>query len=116
MREAEAEEEQYKTRAQVLWPILQIHHQRSRYIYDMYYSKKAISRDVYEYCLDKRIADANLISKWKKSGYENLCCLRCIQQDTSFNTTCICRVPKKDLSDDRQEFECLNCGCPGCSS
>ena len=27
----------------------------------------------------EKIADANLIAKWKKQGYENLCCLRCIQ-------------------------------------
>ena len=27
----------------------------------------------------EKIADPNLIAKWKKQGYENLCCLRCIQ-------------------------------------
>lgn len=33
-----------------------------------------------------------------QSGYENLCCLRCIQpRDTNFGTTCICRVPKSKL-------------------
>ncbi len=77
--------------------------------------------ELYEYCLDEGIADRNLIAKWKKvrkerersgialiilmppppqkqSGYENLCCLRCIQpRDTNFGTTCICRVPKSKL-------------------
>ncbi len=34
----------------------------------------------------------------KKQGYENLCCLRCIQtRDTNFGTNCICRVPKGKL-------------------
>ena len=44
------------------------------------------------------MADKNLIAKWKKQGYENLCCLRCIQtRDTNFATNCICRVPKSKL-------------------
>jgi hypothetical protein len=42
-------------------------------------SRKAISRDVYEYCLREKIADADLIAKWKKAGYERLCCMRVCQ-------------------------------------
>lgn len=74
--------------------------------------------ELYEYCLNEGYADKNLIAKWKKvsshgpyltpascsllflfqSGYENLCCLRCIQpRDTNFGTTCVCRVPKSKL-------------------
>ena len=54
--------------------------------------------ELYEYCLKENIADKNLIAKWKKQGYENLCCLRCIQaRDTNFGTNCICRVPKSKL-------------------
>lgn len=113
MREAEAEDNEYKTKSEVLWPIFRIHHQRSRYIYDMYYEKEAISKEVYDYCLDEKYADRNLIAKWKKSGYEQLCCLKCITLDTNFNTTCICRVPRKDLPDDKV-FECQACGCRGC--
>ena len=46
------------------------------------------------------IADKNLIAKWKKQGYENLCCLRCIQtRDTNFGTNCVCRVPKGKLEE-----------------
>ena len=46
------------------------------------------------------MADGNLIAKWKKQGYENLCCLRCIQtRDTNFATNCICRVPKAKLEE-----------------
>lgn len=70
------------SRAQSMWAIFRIHHQRTRYIYDQFYRKKsmekkhencyytfffsAISRDVYDYCLRERYADANLIAKWKK--------------------------------------------------
>nr|CAD7265531.1 unnamed protein product [Timema shepardi] len=59
--------------------------------------------ELYEFCLRENIADKNLIAKWKKQGYENLCCLRCIQtRDTNFGTNCICRVPKGKLEEMRQ--------------
>lgn len=59
-----------------------------------------LSAELYEYCLRENIADKNLIAKWKKPGYENVCCLRCIQkQDTNFGTNCICRVPKTKLEE-----------------
>ncbi|CAF2870607.1 unnamed protein product [Rotaria sp. Silwood2] len=55
------------------------------------------------------------ISQWKKQGYENLCCLRCIQpRDTNFNKKCICRVPKEKLEEGKV-VECVHCGCRGCS-
>lgn len=44
----------------------------------MFYFKKEISRDLYEYCLREKWADAPLIAKWKKKGYEKLCCINCI--------------------------------------
>jgi bud site selection protein 31 len=75
------------------WPIFRVHHQRSRYVYEMY-RKHEISRELYEWCCREGYADANLIAKWKKQGYERLCCLRCIQtKEHNYGTTCICRVP-----------------------
>lgn len=112
---AETEPHEGKRINESLWPIFKIHHQKSRYIYDLFYRRKAISRELYEYCVKEKIADANLIAKWKKSGYENLCCLRCIQtRDTNFGTNCICRVPKSKLEEGRV-VECVHCGCRGCS-
>ncbi|XP_016656504.1 protein BUD31 homolog isoform X2 [Acyrthosiphon pisum] len=71
--------------------------------------------ELYDFCLQEKIADQNLIAKWKKQGYENLCCLRCIQtRDTNFGTSCICRVPKSKLEEGRI-VECVHCGCRGCS-
>lgn len=35
----------------------------------MYYKKQAISRELYEWCLEQGYADANLIAKWKKVQY-----------------------------------------------
>lgn len=57
---------------QAQWPIFQIHHQRSRYIYEMFYEKEAISRELYEWLLKNGHADAKLIAKWKKQGYEKV--------------------------------------------
>ena len=44
----------------------------SRYIYDLYYEKEAISRQLYDWLLKNGYADANLIAKWKKQGYEKV--------------------------------------------
>lgn len=97
---AETQSHEGKRKNESLWPIFKIHHQKSRYIFDLFYRRKAISRELYEYCLMENIADKNLIAKWKKQGYESLCCLRCIQtRDTNFGTNCICRVPKAKLEE-----------------
>lgn len=47
----------------------------SRYIYDLYYEKEAISKKLYDWLLKNGYADANLIAKWKKQGYEKVSCL-----------------------------------------
>lgn len=69
MRDAETESHEGKRRTESLWPIFKIHHQRSRYIFDLYYKRKAISKELYEYCIKQRIADQALIAKWKKQGW-----------------------------------------------
>lgn len=141
MREAVLESHDGKRKAETTWPIIKIHHQRSRYIFEMY-KKKEIKRTVFEFCIRQKYADANLIAKWKKvcflfppfeslhhcitvdvmgdmtaqSGFERLCCMQCIQpQNHTFGTSCICRVPKADLAKDKV-IECVKCGCRGCAS
>lgn len=71
MREATAESHEGKRRCESGWDIFRIHHQKSRVIYDLYYKKGEISRELYDFCINKKIADGNLIAKWKKPGYEN---------------------------------------------
>ena len=44
----------------------------SRYIYDLYYEKEAISKTLYDWLLKNGYGDANLIAKWKKQGYEKV--------------------------------------------
>ncbi|KAL3891317.1 hypothetical protein ACJMK2_003579 [Sinanodonta woodiana] len=68
------------------------------YIYDMYYTRKIISKELFEYWLENDIADKNLIDEWKNKGQENLCCLRCIPtRESRLDTICNCRVPKSKL-------------------
>lgn len=40
-----------KRKCEALWPVHQINWQRSRYVFDMYYRYKKISREVYDYCV-----------------------------------------------------------------
>jgi bud site selection protein 31 len=123
MKDAENASHDGKKRHEVLWPIFQISHARSRYIYDLYYTRSAISKELYEWLLKNGYADAMLIAKWKKQGYEKLCCLRCVQtKETNFSATCICRVPKAGLKAGDAQGEggggvqCVSCGCRGCAS
>jgi bud site selection protein 31 len=59
-------------RHQAQWEIFQISHQRSRYVYELYYEKEAISKKLYDFLLKNGYADAMLIAKWKKQGYEKV--------------------------------------------
>lgn len=72
MKDAEAASSANVPRHAVHWPIFQISHQRSRYVYDLYYEKEAISKQLYEWLLKKGYADSQLIAKWKKHGYEDV--------------------------------------------
>lgn len=92
MKDAENEPHEGKKKQEVLWPIFQITHQSmwslnpnpdrwtgrltrgvgSRYIYELYYEKEAISKQLYDWLLKNGYADANLIAKWKKQGYEKV--------------------------------------------
>lgn len=62
----ENESHEGKRKVESVWPVFRIHHQRSRYVYDLYYKRKAISKELYDYLLKNGYADANLIAKWKK--------------------------------------------------
>jgi hypothetical protein len=66
------------------------------------------------YYLEVLLIEFLLLSELQ-SGYERLCCLRCIQpRDHNFGTTCVCRVPKH-LREEK-DVECVHCGCQGCAS
>jgi len=98
------------------WPVHQINWQKSRYVYDMYYTYQRISKEVYDYCVNNKIVDGALIAKWKKPGYERLCSNYVINpRNYKFGTVSICRVPKQFLSSGT-EIEDPVTGCRGCAS
>ena len=106
-----------KRNTESIWPVHQINNQRTRYIYDMYYTYNRISKKVYDYCLKYKIADANLIAKWKKPGYERLCSTYVINPSNyKFGTTSICRVPMKDRGENAKDAIDPTTGCMGCAS
>mmetsp|Transcript_16919 Transcript_16919/g.39017 ORF Transcript_16919/g.39017 Transcript_16919/m.39017 type:complete len:150 (-) Transcript_16919:518-967(-) len=95
-----------KRKTESLWPIHQINWQKSRYVYDMHYTYKRISKKVYDYCVSQKLVDAQLIAKWKKPGYERLCSTYVINpMNYKFGTTSICRVPCKDRSPEQQSAQ-----------
>ena len=106
-----------KRNTESMWPVHQINWQRSRYVYDMYYTHNKISKKVYDYCIKNKLVDAALIAKWKKSGYERLCSTYVINSNNyKFGTTSICRVPLKDRSPEQLTAQDPTTGCRGCAS
>jgi bud site selection protein 31 len=116
IRDAEQQPHYGKRKIESVWKLLKLTHQRTRYIYDLYYKEKSISKNLMDFLIKNKYVDRFLIAKWKKNGYEKLCCVLCIQNSKSnFGNTCICRVPKSKL-DDNKLVQCTNCGCRGCAS
>jgi hypothetical protein len=61
MRDAENESHEGKRKAESLWPIMRISHTRSRYIYELYYKREAISKELYDWLLKEGYADAKCV-------------------------------------------------------
>ncbi|KAG0677962.1 hypothetical protein C6P40_004462 [Pichia californica] len=95
---------------ELYWDIHRIDHQKNRYIYSLYYQRKLIDKPLYLWLVKHKFINNELISKWRKQGYENLCCLQCIGE-----TVCVCRVPKS-VRKTNKDFKCIKCGCKGCAS
>ena len=74
-----------------------------------------ISKQLYQFLIDNKIADAGLHSKWKKSGYETVCSLQTVRTgDHNFATTSVCRVPLSKRQD--RIGPCQATGCISCAS
>ena len=61
MRDAENESHEGKRKTESLWPIMRISHARSRYIYELYYKREAISKELYDWLLKEGYADAKCV-------------------------------------------------------
>jgi len=114
MKEAVDAPHEGKRKAESLWMVHRIHYERNRYIYDLYYTKEQISKQLYEWLIEEKIADSNLIAKWKKPGYEKLCSLVAIsKQGHNYSAVSVCRIPLKERAMDRRgpsvETGCISC-------
>ncbi|KAL6449575.1 BUD31 Pre-mRNA-splicing factor BUD31 [Candida maltosa Xu316] len=117
LKTAQTKPDPTKSKQSSLWIIYQLNYKISRYVYDMFKTKR-ISRDLYDWLLLQSYVNRDLIAKWKKPGYEKLCCVSCITV-TNGGGTCVCRVPKARLLEkdpEKVDIECITCGCRGCAS
>lgn len=106
-----------KRKVEAMWPVHQINWQKTRYIYDMYYTFKQITKPIFDYCVNQKLVDSALMAKWKKPGYERLCSTYVINPTNyKFGTTSLCRVPWKDRSEDQKQAQDPTTGCRGCAS
>ena len=116
MRDAESESHEGKRKAEAIWPVVRLDGERSRLIYNKFYKTKEISRELYDWLIKEGWANQALIAKWKKPGYDSLCCISCIMPSNhAQGGTCVCRVPRRDR-DNARVIECVHCGCRGCAS
>ena len=97
-----------------LWMVHRANWERSRYVFRLRYKDKTISKELYQWIIEQRYADGDLMSYWLKPGYENLCCVACASRKTGHNGVCVCRVPLSQRAN--PEVKCFNCGCGGCCS
>ena len=116
MKEAVLDSHEGYRRCEAQWGIHRVAHMRTRFLFEQYYRRGRISRDLYAYCVREGYVDERLAARWKKPGSEFLCCTRCVERrDTAHGTNCICRVPRRHLSAAQQQ-PCLQCGCEGCAT
>merc|ERR1712194_385257 len=115
MKEAVEEPHEGKRKAECTWKIHKIHWERNRFIYNLHFVDKKISKALYDYLCRTKIADGPLIAKWRKPGYEYLCSLSAIDtRNTNYGTSSICRVPLH-LRGDRPTPS-ITTGCITCAS
>lgn len=104
-----------KRRNEITWPMHKLHFEKNRYLYEMYYKKRQISKQLLDYLIHEKIADGKLIAKWRRPGYETLCSLLVItKSNTNFGSVSVCRVPLKDRKG--QILPNVLTGCVSCAS
>nr|WJH19506.1 Protein BUD31 homolog [Euglena gracilis] len=113
MKEAVNDPHEGRRKCESNWMVHRLHFEKNRYIYDLFYKQQAISKELYKFCIDNKIADGPLHSKWKKSGYETLCSLISVRTgDHNFGTTSVCRVPlaqRQDRIGPSNATGCISC-------
>lgn len=104
-----------KRRNEITWPMHKLHYQYNRYLYDMHYRERRISKQLLDYLIHEKLADGRLISKWRRPGYERLCSLQVItKSNTAFGTVGVCRIPLHERRG--QILPNVLTGCVSCAS
>lgn len=117
MKEAVNEDHDGKRKAELSWKIHRLHWEKNRFIWDLMYQRKVMSRELFDYLVREKIADGALIAKWRKPGYEILCSMMAIQKGQhNFGTTSHCRVPMKQRSSQQRITPDVQIGCISCAS
>jgi bud site selection protein 31 len=117
MKDAVTEDLDQKRKCESLWKIHRIHWEKNRFIFDLMFRRKVISKELYEWLVRKKVVDSTLISKWRKPGYEILCSMMAIQKSaTNFGTTSHCRVPIRDRTQSVAITPNVKTGCISCCS
>lgn len=117
MKDAVNEEHEGKRKAELTWKIHRIHWEKNRFIYDLMYQRKVMSRELFDYLTREKIADGPLIAKWRKPGYEILCSMLAIQKGNhNFGTTSHCRVPLHLRAAQQRITPDVQSGCISCAS
>ncbi|KAL6780483.1 hypothetical protein ACKKBF_B12970 [Auxenochlorella protothecoides x Auxenochlorella symbiontica] len=117
MKEAVNDEHEGKRKNETSWKIHRIHWEKNRFIYDLMYVRKVMSRELYDWLVREKMADGPLIAKWRKPGYEILCSMLAIQKNNhNFGTTSHCRVPMKLRAFQQRITPDVQTGCICCAS
>lgn len=69
---AETEDHEGKRKTESLWPIFAISHARSRYIYDIYTKRDAITKELYNWLIKEGYADAACVLPFAHSVRRSL--------------------------------------------
>lgn len=117
MKEAVNEEHEGKRKTELTWKIHRLHWEKNRFIYDLMYQRKVMSKELFEWLVREKVADGALISKWRKPGYEILCSMLAIQKGNhNFGTTSHCRVPMRARASQQRITPDVQIGCISCAS
>jgi bud site selection protein 31 len=117
LRDAVNEEHEGKRKNEGNWKIHRLHWEKNRFIFDLMYTRKVMSKKLYDFLVREKIADGALISKWRKPGYEILCSLLAIQKNNhNFGGTSHCRVPMKNRTPQQKITPDVQTGCICCCS
>ncbi|KAK9916588.1 hypothetical protein WJX75_004609 [Coccomyxa subellipsoidea] len=117
LKEAVNEEHEGRRKNELTWKINRIHWEKNRFIYDLMYVRKVMSKELYEWLVREKVADGALISKWRKPGYEILCSMLAIQKGNhNFGTTSHCRVPMALRGAQQRITPDVQIGCISCAS